>query len=86
MKTEKIQTMLINVLADKLGVEQAKLIPSNWDAPLTGPLVRLKGTDLVYLLFELEDALGIRIRPDCFKNYAFNSINSITNAICSQME
>ena len=68
-------------LHKKLHISSSLLGSENWDKPLTGKLFALSAFDLVYLLFELEKAYNIRIPEWYFKNYSFNTVNAIAEAI-----
>jgi acyl carrier protein len=79
-----IQRRIITVLRDRFHLSETVLAPDNWDKPLTGHLFNLSGTDLVYLLFELERAFNIRIPERYLETYGFCSIDRINEAIRDQ--
>ena len=81
MNNTEIQNTILRILSEKFRVDEAILVSSNWDAPLTGSPFRLKGADLVYLLFELEGAFGLRVESSDLMNYGFNSINRIAEVL-----
>jgi acyl carrier protein len=73
--------IIINILREKLSLPENILGKEYWDLPLTGKHFRLTGVDLVYLFFELEKALGIRINDKSLENYGFGTINRIAVAL-----
>ena len=59
---------------------------SSWQKPLTGKDCRLFATDLVYLLFELEEEFGVRIPPEALNDYGFSTIEGISSIIQEQVD
>ena len=59
---------------------------SNWQKPLTGNDCRLSATDLVYLLFELEEEFEVRIPPEALNDYGFSTIKGICSIIQEQID
>lgn len=78
-----ISEALLRILSKKLFVPEALLTLEYWDEPLTGPVFKLSSIEMTYLFFEIEKTLEIVINPQKLKNYRFNTINKIMDAIQS---
>jgi len=78
------QNKVIELL--KRFAQEPDLLDDNWDKPLTGKKLRLTGTDMAYLFFELEKAFDIRIDAKHLSSYGFRSVNSILEIVKSYVK
>lgn len=69
------------ILRDKFRFSDALLDEIHWDEPLTGRRFSFSGTDLAYLLFEVEGLFDIRIDSRFFDQYGFSSLTKIIQII-----
>lgn len=73
--------LVVNIIQKCTGISSEMLHPSNWKKPLTGLFYKLTAADMVYIIFEIENALQIRLPPQAFKDYGCCSIDGICAAI-----
>lgn len=55
-------------------------------APLTGQHFGFNGNELVYLLFEIENAFNIKFLEEDVIFYKFNTLDGIVNTIIRRLE
>ena len=65
MQFKPVQENISGILGTIFNVSADKLVPDNFDLFLTGDTFRLSAVDLIYLLFEVEQAYDIRICSGC---------------------
>ncbi len=73
--------LVISTLKELYGLPDELFIEENFNEPLSGKLFRLSKIDLVYLFFEFEKRLGLRIEESELHDYGFSTINDITKAL-----
>ncbi len=76
-----------DILTETLDISEELVVEHNYLEQLTGMEFNLNYRDLVYLFFELEKRIGIKIDADNMDEYQFNYINGIIeilNECCSK--
>jgi len=81
-----IKIILTEILEKKLNISPTLLAEENYDEPLTGK-INLSSKDMIYLYYFILERFNISIDTACFKDYGFNTINSISRIVdlhCNQ--
>ena len=81
MGREKILQKLTELFVKKYGEPESKLIPKNYDKPLTGKIFGFDSIALVYLFFDIQHEFKIHIDAKQILHYEFNTINGIVRLI-----
>ena len=83
MEDEKEVCMaIVQILREYFGITGEVLREENWEIHLTSGRIGLSALDLMYLLFEMEKRMGIRISSDSFDNHGCDSILGMAKAVC----
>ncbi|QNK41198.1 hypothetical protein [Caproicibacter fermentans] len=80
-ESTEIRKMVINILYEKFDIPNSYLNLEYWSQPLTGNVFHFSGVDLTYLFFEVEKVYHIHINSSDLEDYAFSSINKISEIV-----
>lgn len=82
---DKVAEIIFEILMEHFDITEEKLEERFWIEPLTGFHFGMAGTDMVYLLFEIEKMFDIRITEDQLENYGFSTIEKIVKCVAESL-
>ncbi len=81
MTVEEIRDDVIEIIAGKGYLPRERLIPENYDRPLTGFDMGISAQSLTYLFVDVIKKYEIRIPGEQIADYQFNTLNGIAQVI-----
>ena len=72
---------LLDILREKMGVDENLLTEEYYDNQLTGMIFRFTALDMICLFLEVEKKFKCSINSNGIQNYEFNSILGIANVV-----
>lgn len=78
--------MVGEIFKQRFNIIFDKLPDDAFDEQLLGRKFCFAPTDLIYLYFDIEEKLGIKIPEDAVVQGCFTTINNIVNMICNQLQ
>lgn len=73
---------IVQILKEQFGIPEGMLGEENWETRLTSNAIGMPALDLVYLFFEVEKRLGVRISSESLENHGWDSVHGIVKAVC----